>query len=58
MFFFKADHYIHNIVQPFSLARPGSSSRSPREEGDTEEEGRRVGGNVFAPFLTHALPFS
>ena len=45
-------------IQPFSLARPTSSSRSPRKEGDTEEEGRGIGGNVFAAFLTHALPLS
>ena len=57
---------MHNIVQPFSLAQPGSSSRSPSEVGDTEEGevgdteegGRGIGGNAFVAFLTHALPFS
>ena len=43
---------MHNIVQPFSLAGPGSCSRSPREEGETEEEGRGIGGNIFAGFNT------
>ena len=49
---------MHNIIQPFSPAQPRSSSRSPREGGDTEEEGRGIEANIFAAFLTHALPFS